>query len=162
MRGPGPFPLHTLIRDHQNMAWPWRFVDHTDAAALQRRHTLDRYAGYAQISSYGPIFLVLIYKLAWWSIRKFDARKTLYSQVPESPARKARRKSPLGAWEAWYRLFQWWLGEDVVVFGQSWGRNDEWLFGLGWGAWMLVLSVLETGDGKLTDVLFMDASLTQI
>lgn len=103
--------------------------------------------------------MVLIYKLAWWSIRKFDARKALYSQVPESPARKARRKSPLGAWEAWYRLFEWWLGEDVVLFGQSWGRNDEWLFGLGWGAWMLVLSVLETGDGESNDVCFLSDGL---
>ncbi|KAJ4388112.1 hypothetical protein N0V93_008717 [Gnomoniopsis smithogilvyi] len=131
------------------MGWPWRFVDSTDAAALQRRHALDRYAGYAQLSSFGPIFLVLIYRLAWWVIKNFDARKADYAKIPESPARKARRKSPLGAWEAWYRLFQWWLGEDVIVFGQSWGRRDEWVFGIGWGAWMFALSVLETGDDYL-------------
>lgn len=130
------------------MGWPWKFVDHNDAATLQRRQTLDRYAGYAQISSFGPVFVVLVYRLAWWAIRNLDVKRAAYAQVPESPARKARRKSGLGAWEARYRLFEWWLGEDVVLFGQVWGRKDEWLFGLGWGAWMLILSVLETGDGE--------------
>lgn len=140
--------FHLCIVRGIKMGWPWRFVDHTDAAALQRRHTLDRYAGYAQIFSFGPVFLVLIYKLAWWAIKTLDTRRADYAKVPESPARKARRKSPLGAWEAWYRLFTWWLGEDIILFGQSWGRRDEWVFGIGWGAWMFALSVLETGDGE--------------
>ncbi|CAN8105033.1 unnamed protein product [Discula destructiva] len=131
------------------MGWPWKFVSLTQAEALERRHALDRYAGYAQISAFGPIFLVLVYRLARWAINNFDARRAVYSPVPESPARKARRNSGLGAWEARYRLLKWWLGDDVVIFGQSWGRRDEWLFGLGWGAWMLALSVLETGDDYL-------------
>ncbi|KAF3763656.1 hypothetical protein M406DRAFT_262963 [Cryphonectria parasitica EP155] len=103
------------------MAWPWEFV-HVDSNAKElRRQTLDRYAGYAQISAFGPVFLVLIYRLALWTIKTFDARKAVYSAVPESPRRKIRRQSPLGAWEARYRLFLWWLGGDVVFLGQSVG-----------------------------------------
>lgn len=128
--------------------WPWKFVDLDEAAVLARRHTLDRYAGYAQISAFGPVFLVLVYNLAWWAINNFDAKRASYDKVPESPARKARRKSGLGAWESRYRLMKWWIGDDVVIFGQSWGRRDELLFGLGWGVWMLALSVFETGNGK--------------
>lgn len=130
------------------MSWPWKFIDLDEAAVEARRHTLDRYAGYSQLSSFGPVFLVLVYRLAWWAINNFDPRRATYTQVPESPARKARRKSGLGAWESRYRLIKWWLGDDVVIFGQAWGRRDEWVFGLGWGAWMLALSVFETGDGE--------------
>lgn len=130
------------------MSWPWRFVDLDDIEKQARRQTLDRYAGYAQISAFGPIFLVLVYRLAFWAIKTFESKRPVYTAVPESPARKIRRQSGLGAWEARYRLFQWWLGGDVVLFGQSWGRRDEWVFGLAWGWWMSVLSILETGDGK--------------
>lgn len=130
------------------MGWPWKFVDLNDAEVQARRYTLDRYAGYAQISAFGPVFLVLVYRLAWWAVITFDARRAVYTQVPKSPARKAWRESGLGAWEARYRLFKWWLGDDVVIFGQSWGRRDEWLFGFGWGVWMLSLSFFETGDGE--------------
>lgn len=131
------------------MATPWKFLDLDEDAKELRRHTLDRYAGYAQISAFGPVFLVLIHRLAFWAIKSFDARRGAYSAVPESPRRKIRRQSPLGAWEARYQQFQWWFGGDVVFFGQSWGRRDEWAFGLAWGAWMGVLSVLETGGGEL-------------
>lgn len=134
------------------MSWPWQFVDVlSDAEKAQRRQTLNRFAGYAQISAFGPVFLVLVYRLALWAIKTFDARRAVYSAVPESPIRKKRRQSGLGAWEARYRLFQWWLGDDVVFFGQQWGRRDEWVFGLVWGAWMLTLSVLETGHGELPE-----------
>lgn len=142
------------------MAWLWKFVDLDDDQVLQRRHTLDRYAGYAQMSAFGPVFVVLIYRLAWWAILNFDTRRAVYDQVPDSPARKARRTSGLGAWEAWSRLFTWWLGGHVVVFGHAYGRRDEWLFGLAWGAWMLVLSVLETGDGEPSNALCPSLSLS--
>lgn len=131
------------------MSWPWQFVNTDEAERLARRQTLDRYAGYAQISAFGPIFLVLVYRLAFWAIKTFESKRPVYAAVPESPARKIRRQSGLGAWEARYRLLQWWLGGDVVLFGQSWGRRDEWVFGLAWGWWMSVLSVLETGNGEL-------------
>lgn len=130
------------------MGWPWKFVDLSEAEIKWRRQTLDRYSGYAQISAFGPVFLVLVYRLALWAIKTFDAKRAAYSAVPGSPSRKKRRQSSLGAWEARYRLCHWWAGDDVVIFGQQWGRRDEWIFGLVWGAWMAALSVLETGDGE--------------
>lgn len=135
------------------MSWPWRFVDLNDAQKLARRQTLDRYAGYAQISAFGPIVLVFVYRLAFWAVKTFDSKRPVYTAVPESPARKIRRQSGLGAWEDRYRKLQWWLGGDVVLLGQSWGRRDEWVFGLAWGWWMVVLSVLQTGDGELLGIL---------
>lgn len=129
------------------MSWPWKFVDLDDDGKQLRRHNLDKYAGYAQISAFGPIFLVLVYRLAIWALKAFSSKRTAYAEVPQSPARKIRRQTGLGAWEARHLLLQWWLGGEVVLFGQPWGRRDEWVFGLAWGLWMLVLSLLETGDG---------------
>lgn len=125
----------------------WKFVDVNDAEKELRRQTLNRYAGYAQLSAFGPVFLVLVYRLARWVIKTIDAQRPAYDSVPHSPRRKERRRSGLGALEARYRLVQWWLGDDVVFLGQSWGRRDELVFGLVWGAWMAILCVLETGDG---------------
>lgn len=133
------------------MGWHWRFVDLDDEAKDLRRHTLDRYAGYAQLSAFVPIVVFLLFRFSLWVLRTVQARRGSYDAVPTSPTRKALRKSPLGTWEARFRRLQWWLEDDVVFLGQAWGRKDEWMFGLAWGFWMLLLSVPETGDGELPE-----------
>lgn len=130
------------------MDWPWRIYNVEDEAKLLRRQTLDRYAGYAQLSAFAPIALFLLFRLFLWTLKKIEERKGSYDAIPASPSRKVLRQSPLGAWEARFRRLQWWLEDDVVLFGQAWGRKDEWAFGLAWGSWMTLLSVLETGDGE--------------
>lgn len=136
------------------MSWPWKFVDLDDAEKALRREVINRYAGFAQLSAFAPLFAVLVYRLAQWAAHKVHyaggtTRRAGYSAVPESPVRKRQRQSPLGLWTARYRRLVWWLGDDVVVVG-GWhlGRRDEWVFGLGWGAWMAVLCLVGTGDGK--------------
>ncbi|KUI71941.1 Ferric/cupric reductase transmembrane component 2 [Cytospora mali] len=128
------------------MGWPWRIYTVDDEAKHLRRQTLDRYAGYAQLSAFAPIVLFLLFRLSFWILKKFEARRGSYNAVPASPSRKLHRQSPLGAWEARFRRLQWWLEDDVVCLGQTWGRKDEWVFGLSWASWMTLLSVLETGD----------------
>lgn len=137
------------------MSWPWKFVDLDDAGKQLRRQIINRHAGIAQISAFGPLFAVLLYRLALWAHRAYETRRrsgsAVYSAVPESPFRKKRRQSPLGSWEARYRRLMWWLGDDVMFLGSHWGRRDEWVFGLGWGLWMGVLCVVDTGDGESGD-----------
>lgn len=133
------------------MGWPWRIYHVDDEAKDLRRQTLDRYGGYAQLSAFAPIVLFLMLRLSVWTIKKIKARKGSYDAVPASPSRKALRQSPLGIWEARFRRLQWWLEDDAVLFGQTWGRNDEWVLGTAWTTWLLFLSVLETGDGELPE-----------
>ncbi|KAJ0117266.1 metalloreductase fre8 [Diaporthe amygdali] len=130
------------------MGWPWKFVSLDEDEVRLRRQTLDRYAGYAQLSAFIPVLLFLIYRLVSRAIRAIEAKKGAYNAIPESPLRKVRRQGPLGAWESRYRYLQWWLGDDVVFLGQNWGQRDEWVFGLGWGLWMAILTVLGTDDGE--------------
>jgi hypothetical protein len=47
-----------------------------------------------------------------------------------------------------WRALLWWLGDDIVFRGVSWGKRDEWLLGLVWTSWLLVLCVLGTGEGQ--------------
>lgn len=131
------------------MGWPWRFVSLDQDEIDLRRQTLDRYAGVAQLSAFVPVLLFLGYRLASWAYGAVEAKKGAYNAIPESPLRKVRRQGPLGVWESRYRHLQWWLGDDVVFLGRTWGQRDEWVFGLAWGFWMLVLTVVETGDDYL-------------
>lgn len=133
------------------MGWPWRFYHLDEAGKHLRRQTLDRYAGYAQLSAFVPIVLFLLIRVGLWALKTIGARRGSYDAIPASPLRKAHRQSPLGNWEARFRRLQWWLEDDVVFLGQTWGRKDEWVFGLAWASWMMLLSVLETGDGELPD-----------
>ncbi|POS77795.1 ferric reductase like transmembrane component [Diaporthe helianthi] len=131
------------------MGWPWKFVSLDQDEIDLRRQTLDRYAGLAQLSAFVPVLLFLGYRLASWAYGAFEAKKGAYNAIPESPLRKVRRQGPLGVWESQCRHLRWWLGDDVVFLGRTWGQRDEWVFGLTWGFWMLVLTVAETGDDYL-------------
>ena len=130
------------------MGWPWKFVSLNEDEVSLRRQTLDRYAGFAQLSAFVPVLLFLGYRLVSWVYGAVEAKKGAYNAIPESPLRKVRRQGPLGAWESRYRHLQWWLGDDVVFLGRTWGQRDEWVFGLAWGFWMVVLTVSGTGDGE--------------
>ncbi|KAI3401115.1 hypothetical protein diail_261 [Diaporthe ilicicola] len=131
------------------MGWPWSFVSLDKAEIALRRQTLNKYAGIAQLSAFIPVLLFLVYRLVSRAITAFEAKKGAYDAIPESPLRKVRRQGPLGVWESRYRQLQWWLGDDVVFLGQTWGQKDEWVFGLAWGVWMTILSVSGTGDDYL-------------
>ena len=135
----------------RRMEWPWKFYHLEGEAKLLRRHTLDRYAGYAQLSAFAPIILFILLRFILWILRSLEARKSSYIAVPASPLRKVRRQSSLGAWEGRFRHLKWWLEDDFVILGQTWGRKDEWVFGIMWANWMMLLSVLETGDGRLSE-----------
>jgi hypothetical protein len=37
------------------------------------------------------------------------------------------------------------MGDDVRFLGRRWGQRDEWIVGVVWATWLLVLSVLGTG-----------------
>lgn len=118
-----------------------------------RRQILNKYAGFAQLSAFLPVLLFLAWRFASWAFKAVEAKKGAYNAIPESPLRKVRRQGPLGVWESRYRHLQWWLGDDVVFLGRTWGQRDEWVFGLGWGFWMVILTVTGTGEGEETTCL---------
>ncbi|KAK2015445.1 ferric reductase like transmembrane component [Colletotrichum eremochloae] len=130
------------------MGWPYRFVDLSSEEVQLRRQTLDRYGSYAHYSALAPIVLALLVRIGFYLRRRWQA-SAAYDAVPVSPVLKERRQSWSGNLDTKIQKGKWWLADDVYFMGQHWGQKDQWVFGLAWASWLLVLSVLETGDDYL-------------
>lgn len=130
------------------MGWPYHFLTLDEAEKHARRLALDRYAGYAQLSSLIPVALVLLYRIGRWAARSAASRKESYNAVPNSPTLKFGRESETESWQTRMNQLRWWLADDVRLAGQWYGQRDQWVFGGLWTAWLLFLCVAETGQGE--------------
>ncbi|KAI0008233.1 metalloreductase Fre8 [Xylariaceae sp. FL0662B] len=134
------------------MGWPYEFLTLNQAEKQARRQSLGRYAVYAQVSAIAPIFVFLLYRLGSWLVGTAIPRRGTYSAVPtvpDSPVLKQRRQSVAGSWASAVRKVAWWLGDDILFLGQSWGQRDEMIVGIGWATWLILLCVLGTGKDYL-------------
>ncbi|CAG9941318.1 unnamed protein product [Clonostachys rosea f. rosea IK726] len=132
------------------MGWPYEFVDLTSEEKLLRRQANDRYAAIAHFSALAPAVLCLLFRLGLAAVKRVLAgREQRYQEVPGSPVAKARRSGFLHSYETRWRKLTWWMGDDVVFLNDSWGQRDEWVLGIAWTVWLLLLSVLGTGKDYL-------------
>ncbi|KAF7555840.1 hypothetical protein G7046_g6464 [Stylonectria norvegica] len=131
------------------MGWPYAFVDLTEDEKLLRRDALDHYARVAHYSALAPALAFLLLRLGARVTRARRDNAAQYQAVPGSPAVKARRVSWAALLERRWRAWAWWLGEDVYFLGAHWGHRDEWIMGLAWMGWLLVLCVVGTGKDYL-------------
>ncbi|TDZ34957.1 putative metalloreductase AIM14 [Colletotrichum spinosum] len=130
------------------MSWPYKFLDLSREEVQLRREVLDRYGSYGQFSALAPIIIAILIRLFSYLSQRFQA-SARYNAVPNSPVLKKRRQGFVGNLGENVRKIKWWLGDDVYFMGQHWGQKDQWVFGGAWFAWLLVLSVLETGEDYL-------------
>ncbi|CAM1504225.1 Fc.00g018160.m01.CDS01 [Cosmosporella sp. VM-42] len=128
------------------MGWPYAFITLNDEETELRRVALDHYASIAHYSAFAPAVIYLLYGLGCRVLRR---RQGDYQEVPNSPAVKASKLSYAADKARQWRVFTWWLGDDVYFMGNHWGHRDEWVFGLAWTAWLLVLCVRGTGNDYL-------------
>ncbi|KAM0460683.1 hypothetical protein ACHAO4_001473 [Trichoderma viride] len=139
------------------MGWPYHFLTLSQEEVLLRRHTIDYYASVAHYSALAPAVVLIVLRLIQRAARPIrrlggyddDTDRGQYAHVPGTPTLKAQHNSALGTLAARWRAVRWWFGDDVVVLGVSWGQRDEWLLGLGWTGWLLMLCVLGTGEDYL-------------
>lgn len=132
------------------MGWPYTFAPISKEEKHQRRISLDRYAFIAFASSFAPLILSLLVRLVLIGTAYFRSstsqQQQRYTEIPTSPAIKAQRTtSKKHQLASALRKFSWWLDDEVVLFGTSWGRKEEWILGSAWTAWLLVLCVVGTG-----------------
>jgi len=146
------------------MGWPYQFVTLDPAQAQARRHVLDRYGLIAQLSTLFPVVLFLLYRLVSWTIAKASSSgRGTYTAVPGSPSLKHQRLTPAGSWNAKARKVVWWLGDDVVVFGSNWGPRDQIIGGVVWAVWLLILCIVNTGNGEpVARILLLDISSNRL
>ena len=128
------------------MAFGWHFVELNDEQKFQRRISLDIAANIAQYSVLIPLLCLQVYFFFIVLGNKRSSQQGRF--IPPSfylndPARERSQ------WSSRIRRtvtsFAWWAGTPV---GTEWGTRGEWLFGAAWGAWLLLLTVAFTGDGK--------------
>lgn len=130
------------------MAWPYEFRSLSDEEKELRRQSLAFYAAVAHLSAFAPPLASLLFRLVRNASSRLGSRDGgSYEAVPGSPAVKSRRLSGLGGWSSRWARLAWWMGDDVYFRGRHWGQRDEWVVGLSWTAWLLVLCVLGTGSG---------------
>lgn len=128
------------------MGWPYEFITLTDEEKHQRRISLEYYAHVAFLSAFIPCLISVSAQLI---ARARRARRGQYSEVPGSPGAKASRQRWAARMAGRWSAAQWWLGGDVCLLGSRWGQRDEWVLGVAWTLWLLILCVRGTGKGEL-------------
>jgi len=141
------FALAVLLKpQHNNMGWPYHFVDLNDAQKTDRRRLLNYYGTLAQLSALAPLLLLQCYFAAKWLNRRWQTD----GGVPGSPRAKLERSMGFSNdAKATLRKLQWWSSSRCAVLGFHLGTSGEVIAAGGWTAWLLLLCFLQTDDGIL-------------
>ncbi|OCK81285.1 hypothetical protein K432DRAFT_295836 [Lepidopterella palustris CBS 459.81] len=126
------------------MAFGYEFVTLTEPEKEQRRHLLDLYATVAQWSALGVFALFQFYFLLSWlagSDAETERPKSPFQQHAKVKGTSWTRKTQ----QALRRVF-WWAGKSVR---NGWGTRGEWIVGMAWTSWLLLLSIYRTGNDYL-------------
>jgi len=126
----------------------WHFKDLSSDQKHERRLLLDQYATIAQASVLVPLLVLQLYFFAYWIRSHWTNSNVL--ETPGSPHEKAagRRPDVLTRAKTSLRIFLWWAGEPVVIGDYYVSTRGELLGASAWFAWLLLLCVLQTGDGE--------------
>ena len=132
------------------MGRPYHFNDLSDAQKIERRVLLDRYANIAQLSTLFPVLAVQVYFFGTrWSRRWASQAER---DAPSSPyLKEGRLEHRLGSKRFKLRLrrWAWWLGENVQFGGVHFESRGQVLAEFAWMAWLVVMCVLQTGEGVI-------------
>lgn len=127
------------------MHYPYHFVALNDDQTARRRHLLDGYAQFAQLS----ILLVpLIFYLSrgiQLLLSKLSRQHGLQGAKEHGSPVVAKFNRPAASSSRNVLARLRWALEDEVVEG--WGTRQEWLVAGMWAMWLLLLAVKDTGDG---------------
>nr|OQO28853.1 hypothetical protein B0A51_03435 [Rachicladosporium sp. CCFEE 5018] len=133
------------------MGWPYRFIfDISDNQKSHMRRTLDWYGFVAQTSVLLPLLAIQLFHI----VKGLSDRRQrdAFLTVPSSPRLKHCQtglggglRTPQHRW----RIFMWWASEDLDIVGVHFGSKGGISAVTAWGAWLLLLCFLETGDNYL-------------
>ena len=126
----------------------WHFKNLSDDQKHERRLLLDHYATIAQASILVPLLALQLYFFAHWIRSRWTNSNAL--ETPGSPREKAasKRLDVSTRVKTSTRIFLWWAGEPVLIGDYYVSTRGELLGASVWFAWLLLLCVLQTGDGE--------------
>lgn len=118
----------------------WHFVDLTQDQKHERRILLDRCGAIAQASVLVPLVVLQLYFGVCW----------LHDRLRRSHDIDQKTIHDQSLFQAITRIRQWiwWAGEPVEVLGYHVSTRGDLIAATAWTAWLLLLCVLQTGDGK--------------
>ena len=127
------------------MGYPYHFVNLDEDQNVRRRHLLDSYGQFAQVS---VLFIPLLYYLSYGfrlllrKLYKSNGYQSIkeYQSPVVSRFRQLPRKPPSTLWTR----IRWSLDDEIV---EGWGTKQELLIAGAWVMWLFVLTVRDTGDG---------------
>ena len=128
------------------MGYAYHFVALDEEQNTRRRHLLDSYGRFANLSI---LLIPLIYQLSYavWVLLGRAVRNTPHQPAKEhqSPVVASFQKfpTPLSS-KLWARL-RWVLNDEII---EGWGTVQEWLIVGSWATWLLMLAIRDTGDGR--------------
>lgn len=126
------------------MGFAYHFVALNGEQELRRRHSLDRYGQFAQLSI---LLFPLIYQMSLTFpllVKRLSGQRR-YQPVKQHQSPIVSRFEPQATLPTnlWARV-RWTLDDEFV---EGWGTRQEWLIATLWTGWLLVLAVKDTGDG---------------
>jgi len=121
----------------------WHFLDLTQDQKHERRILLDRYGAIAQASVLVPLVLLQLYFGLCWLHDRSKRNQDLDQKSARIQSNVLLRAITL------IRQWTWWAGESVEIFGYHVSIRGELVAAISWTAWLILLCVLQTGDGKL-------------
>ncbi|GAB7353104.1 hypothetical protein MBLNU459_g3646t1 [Dothideomycetes sp. NU459] len=131
----------------------WHFADLDDAQKHQRRHLLDVYGAIAQFSALAPLLVLQAYLLSCYVRNRWiRASNDDELDIPSSPYLKKQRQNTFNAViervRVTWRRTAWWTGDRVEFLGFVLVKGEV-VTATIWTAWLLVLSISQTGDDYL-------------
>lgn len=138
----------------------WHFADLNEAQKHERRRLLDLYGTIAQYSALVPLLFLQIYLLCCYIRKRWIGRSNdAELETPSSPYRKKQRQSTLHSrtekLKVTWRQTAWWAGEKIEFLGFTLMKGEIVAAAI-WTAWLLLLSLLQTEDGKKFSYIFLN------
>lgn len=124
----------------------WHFVDLTQDQKHERRILLDRYGAIAQASVLVPLILLQLYFALCWLDERLKRRHDFDSKANRD------RSNVLSQAITTIRQWAWWAGEPVEILGYHVSSRGELIAANTWTAWLILLCVVQTGDGKILTI----------
>lgn len=130
------------------MAWPYAFLDLSDAQKPQRRQLLDWYGSAAQLSVVFPLLALQAYFLV---VRIQTRRKDANGIEEPSSPRVKEAKATVGPWRRRWTQAGWWMDGEVMLGGDVVGTRGQVVGAVAWIVWLGYLSFAQTGQGGKQD-----------
>lgn len=120
-----------------------------------QRQVCSQYAAIAHWTSKAPvlavvllIFLQQICRLRQGArVLKISNKGTKSSALSVETQHNNKNRAIRRAVAAWWQKLLWWMGDEIYLFGNSLGKRDEWILGVIWFSWLMLLCVVGKSDG---------------